>query len=93
MESSVEIKSYQTIKPEYQEIITQLEKTIEILNQSILEKYNGLEYRGLWLYKPHEWWGRLRDEQLLVTEGVRKLYVEVLNRATEHYIVLNGENL
>lgn len=84
----MEIKSYQTIKPEYQEIITQLEKTIEILNQSVLEKYNGLEYRGLRLYKPHEWWGRLRDEQLLVTEYVRNMYVEVLSVAMENYIVV-----
>ena len=88
MESSVEIKSYQTIKPEYQETITQLEKTIEMLNQSVMDKYNGLEYSGLYLYKPHEWCGRLRDEQLLVTEGVRKLYVEVLSAATEHCIVV-----
>lgn len=84
----MEVKSYQTIKPEYQETITQLEKNIEILNQSVLDKYNGLEYRGLWLYKPHEWWGRMRDEQLLVTEGVRKLYVEVLSIAMENYIVI-----
>lgn len=84
----MEIKSYQTIKPEYQETINQLEKIIEILNQSVLDKYNGLECRSLYVYKPHEWYKRMVDEQLLVTEGVRKLLVEVLNIATEHCVVV-----
>ena len=84
----MEIKSYQTIKPEYQETIKHLEKTIEMLNQSVLDKYNGLEYRSLYVYKPYEWWRILIDEQLLVTEGVRNMYVEVLNRAIERCVVV-----
>ena len=84
----MEIKSYQTIKPEYQETINQLEKTIEILNQSVMDKYDGLEYRSLYLCEPHVWYRRMVDEQLLITESVRKLLAEVLNIATEHCVVV-----
>ena len=84
----MKIKSYQTIMPEYQETITQLEKTIKMLNQSVLDKYNGLEYRSLYLYEPYVWYKRMVGEQLLVTEGVRKLLDEVLSVATEHCVVV-----
>ena len=83
----MKIESYQTIKPEYQEIITQLEKVIDMLNQSVMDKYNT-EYVGLHLYNPREWLEKMREEQLLITEGVRKIYVDVLNQATEHCIVV-----
>ena len=83
----MKIESYQTIKPEYQETITQLEKVIDMLNQSVMDKYNT-EYVGLHLYNPREWLEKMREEQLLITEGVRKTYVDVLNQAIEHCVVV-----
>ena len=83
----MKIESYQTIKPEYQETITQLEKVIDMLNQSVMDKYNT-EYVGLYLYNPREWLEKMREEQLLITEGVRKTYVDVLNQAIEHCVVV-----
>ena len=83
----MEIKHYQTIKPEYEHLVQQYKKMILDLNQMVLDKYNKIEYHAVKVYRPSEWSRMVHVETLQVTEGIRNLYAELLMVATENVVV------